>query len=60
MEPELGAEIRHHVAVLEPCRLAAFQGFVVIGVIGRQHAIEIGQEDMVFGSLDQTLFIYTF
>jgi hypothetical protein len=58
VKAELGAEIRHHVIVLELLHMITLERLVMVGVVGRQHAVVAGQEDVIFGRFDQTLFIH--
>ena len=58
VEAELGAEVGDQVGGAQPLRAVAAQRLVVIGVVGRQHAVEVAQEHRVVGRIHQHLLVH--
>jgi hypothetical protein len=55
----LGAEVGDLVGVAQPFGTVPAQRLVVVGVVGGQHAVQVGQEHRVVGGLDQARLVDT-
>ena len=57
VEAVLGAEVGDRVGLAQPFRTVPAHRLVVVGVVGRQRAVQVGQEHRVVRRLDQACLV---
>ena len=60
METEFCTEISDQVLLVQPVRAARRHAKIMVGVVGRQYAVEVADEYLIFRRIDQALLVDTF
>ena len=60
VKTEFSAEVGDQVFLVQPVRAASRQTKTMVGVVGRQYTVEIADECLVVGGIEQSLFVDPF